>query len=204
MKEMWDARYSKAEYAYGKEPNVFFREILNNFEQTGKLLLPAEGEGRNAVHAAKKGWDVYAFDISEAGKQKAEQLAQKEQVSIAYEVGDFPNLNLTNEQFDAAAMIYAHFPPNIRLQYHQLIADLIKPGGIIILEGFSKNHLELRRANIKAGGPNNLEMLYSTDEIRKEFPGFEVLRLEETETNLAEGKFHNGTSRIIRFIGRKK
>ena len=111
MESMWDNRYANENYAYGTNPNNFFKEILDSLRITGNILLPAEGEGRNAVYAAKKGLKAYAFDISEEGRKKALKLAKKENVEINYEVGDFNDLSLINEKFDAAGLIYAHFTP---------------------------------------------------------------------------------------------
>ena len=54
MQNMWDSRYSNAEYAYGTTPNAFLKSVLDRIDLTGKILFPAEGEGRNAVYAAKK------------------------------------------------------------------------------------------------------------------------------------------------------
>ena len=92
---------------------------------------------------------------------KALQLAQKEHVEIKYEVGNLADLDIANQNYHVAAFIFAHFPPDILSNYHKKIADLIVDGGIIILEGFSKNHLPLRNANPKLGGPNKIEMLFS-------------------------------------------
>lgn len=50
----------RSRIAYGTEPNAFFKAQLDQLTP-GRLLLPAEGEGRNAVYAAKKGWEVAAF-----------------------------------------------------------------------------------------------------------------------------------------------
>ena len=72
----WDERYSTDEFIYGKEPNEFFRENLLKI-RPGKLFLPGEGEGRNAVFAAKNGWTVDATDQSEIGKLKALKLASE-------------------------------------------------------------------------------------------------------------------------------
>ncbi|MCG1036405.1 class I SAM-dependent methyltransferase [Polaribacter sargassicola] len=203
MKEMWDNRYAENEYAYGTEPNLFFKESLKKYKLEGKILFPAEGEGRNAVYAAKKGLKAYAFDISIKGKNKALKLAKKENVDLNYEVGDFLNLNLLNEKFDVAALIFAHFPPNILNKYHTKIAELIKPNGFIILEGFSTNHLELQKENTNAGGPKNIDFLFSIDMIKNDFPDFEILLLEEKEVVLDEGKYHKAKSKVIRFIGKK-
>ena len=67
----WNDRYSNPEYAYGTAPNEWFKEQLTHLPGKGRILLPAEGEGRNAVFAAKQGWEVSAFDPSEAGREKA-------------------------------------------------------------------------------------------------------------------------------------
>ncbi|SDR75860.1 Methyltransferase domain-containing protein [Polaribacter sp. KT25b] len=204
MKEMWESRYSAEDYAYGIEPNTFFKETLEKYKLEGTILLPAEGEGRNAVFAAKKGLNVLAFDISEEGKKKALKLAAKQNVTINYKVGDFFNLDIVNHKYESVALIFAHFPVSILSKYHKKIGDLIKPNGLVILEGFSKNHLKLSEKNPSLGGPKNIEVLFSKESIQNDFPDFEILLLEESNVNLSEGKFHNGESSVIRFIGRKK
>ena len=74
MKEFWNERYSEKDFVYGKAPNVFIKSILDQMEP-GRVLVPGAGEGRDAVYAATLGWQVDAFDISEAGQQKAQILA---------------------------------------------------------------------------------------------------------------------------------
>lgn len=203
MKEVWNNKYAVNEYIYGEEPNEYFKYAIGKFVLWGQLLLPAEGEGRNAVYAAQKGLKVVAFDQSEEGKYKAEKLAKKKGVEIDYQVGEFPDLPLMEEKFDAAALIYAHFAPQIRSEYHRLIASLIKPGGTIIVEGFSTQHIEYQKLNPSIGGPRNREMLYSKEMIQHDFSDFEPIELIETEIELSEGSGHNGTGKVIRFIGRK-
>ena len=200
---MWGNRYANENYAYGIAPNVFFKDALSKYELAGTILLAAEGEGRNAVYAAKKGLAVTAFDTSIEGKKKALRLAEKENVAIDYQVGDFFDLDLVNNQYDSAALIYAHFPPPLLSKYHKKVAELIKPGGMIILEGFSTEHLALRNANPDVGGPNKLEMLFSKESIKSDFSEFEVIQLEEVEVDLSEGDFHNGIGKVIRFVARK-
>lgn len=204
MKEMWDDRYRPDEFAYGKEPNQFLEESLDKYNVSGKILFAAEGEGRNAVYAAKQGIEATAFDISEEGKKKALQFATVENVSVEYKVGDFLSMDFVENSFDGAVLIFAHFPPSILSAYHKKIANLLKPKGLIILEGFSKNNLAYREKNPKIGGPNKVEMLFSTKSIKKDFAKFEVLQLEEDEVELNEGIYHNGIGKVIRFVGRKR
>ncbi|MCY0977243.1 class I SAM-dependent methyltransferase [Chryseobacterium wangxinyae] len=199
----WDDRYSKEEFAYGEEPNNYLKEQLSKLT-VGSILFPAEGEGRNAVYAAKRGWNVSAFDISVEGKNKAVKLANKNDVTINYKVGELETLDFENEQFDAIALIYAHFPPTIKSLYHQTFDRLLKKNGTIIFEAFSKKHIDYVTADDKVGGPKDIESLFSIEEIRSDFPNYEIIELSELEIELSEGLYHNGVGSVIRFVGRKK
>jgi len=201
--ERWNDRYSNEEFAYGEEPNNFFKEQIEKLTP-GTILFPAEGEGRNAVYAAKIGWKVAAFDISEEGKNKALKLAEANNVTIDYKVGELETLNYQPEQFDAIALIYAHFPAEIKSHLHKTLETYLRKDGIIIFEAFSKKHLEYLAINDKVGGPKDIESLFSTEEIKADFPDYEIIQLEETEIELNEGLFHNGKGSVIRFFGKKK
>ncbi|OSZ81078.1 SAM-dependent methyltransferase [Chitinophagaceae bacterium IBVUCB2] len=201
--ERWNERYSRDEFAYGEQPNNYLKEQLEKLPP-GTILFPAEGEGRNAVFAATLGWTVSAFDISNEGKNKAIKLAEKNKVTIDYQVGELQTLNFTPGQFDAIALIYAHFPATIKSQYHKIFDSYLKKNGLIIFEAFSKKHIEYVTANEKVGGPKDIESLFSIEELQLDFPGYEIIELAEKEIELNEGVFHNGTGSVIRFVGRKK
>lgn len=199
----WNDRYRNEEYAYGMEPNAFLKEQLQKLDP-GTILFPAEGEGRNAVYAAGLGWNVSAFDISKEGKNKADRLAEKNNVRIDYLVGELDVLNFKNEQFDAIALIFAHFPASIKSDLHKKLSALLKENGMVIFEAFSKRHIDYVRANEKVGGPKDIESLFSIDEIKSDFSNYDIIELEEKEIELNEGLYHIGTGSVIRFVGRKK
>lgn len=199
----WDDRYNTEEFAYGEEPNNYLKEQIEKLNPS-TILFPAEGEGRNAIFASKLGWNVSAFDISEEGRNKALKLAEANNVSIDYQVGELETLDFEENQFDAIALIYAHFPAEIKSDIHKQLDALLKKDGIIIFEAFSKKHLEYVRKNEKVGGPKDVESLFSIEEIKTDFPNYEIIELEEKEIELNEGLFHNGTGSVIRFVGRKK
>lgn len=203
MKGFWDDRYAEEGYAYGEEPNEFFKQEIDKLP-IGKLLMPAEGEGRNAVYAATLGWDVYAFDISEEGKKKADELAQNHGVTINYIVSDFDGIPYENESFDAIGLIYAHFTPDLRSDHHQKLIGLLKHGGSLILEAFSKEHLHYNQKNPKVGGPRDIALLYSLDELSKDFEHLEIHTQNETLTALDEGKYHVGQGSVVQLVGIKK
>ena len=201
--ERWNERYSTEDFAYGEEPNNYLKEQLQKLDP-GTILFPAEGEGRNAVFAAKLGWRVSAFDISVEGKNKALRLAKNNNVTLDYQVDELSNLNYNIGQFDAIALIYAHFPAAIKSLYHRSLDKYLRQGGVIIFEAFSKKHLDYLARNEKVGGPRNIEMLFSIDEILSDFDNYEIVELDEKEIELNEGQFHKGKGSVIRFVGRKK
>ncbi len=201
--DRWDDRYRKDEFAYGVQPNNYLRERLLKLD-AGAILFPAEGEGRNAVFAAKQGWAVSAFDISVEGKSKALRLAETNGVTIDYQVGDLQTLNYGAEQFDAIALIYAHFPAEIKSLYHKTLDAYLRKDGWIIFEAFSKGHVDYIARNEKVGGPKEVAMLFSIDELKADFVNYEVIELVEEEVELNEGAFHNGIGLVVRFVGRKK
>lgn len=203
MIDFWNERYRQAEYAYGTDPNAFFKSRLGTLSP-GRLLLPAEGEGRNAVYAATLGWQVSAFDQSAEGKKKADQLAQRRGVSIDYRVLSVGSLPYVPGSFDAVGLTYAHFLPAERTALHRTVATLLRPGGTVILEAFSKRNLECVLADERIGGPREASLLYATEDLRSDFAGFDILHLAEEEVELHEGLYHNGKGRVIRFVGRKK
>ena len=197
MKDFWNERFGSEDYAYGTEPNEFYKEQLNQITP-GKILFPAEGEGRNAVYAATKGWQVTAFDPSIEGKRKAEQLAKINQVSINYLIDNYDFVDFPKESFDCVVLIFAHMHPMKRKEYHQKLISFLKPGGILILEGFSKKQIKNN-----TGGPRDIDMLFSKDEMESDFNSFSELVLTETDTILNEGPFHQGTASVIRVLGTK-
>lgn len=199
----WDERYRQEEFAYGELPNQYLKEQLNKLP-VGQILFPAEGEGRNAVYAATLGWTVSAFDISIEGKHKALRLSEAKGVKIDYQLGDLNSLHYQPGQFDAVALIYAHFPAEFKSQYHKTLDRYLKAGCLVIFEAFSKKHLDYIAKNEKVGGPKDLDMLFSSEEISSDFSNYEILVLEEVEIELSEGFFHNGIGSVIRFVGRKK
>ena len=202
MKEFWDDRYVNQEYVYGTEPNLFLKSVLNDLEP-GRILFPADGEGRNSVYAATQGWNAYAFDWSQAGKEKAEKLAKECDVKIDYRVMDFNDLDYPEEFFDGIALIYTHFTTKQKRKFLTSLINHLKPGGTLFMEVFSKGHIRYQQENAGVGGPRDVDLLYSIEEIKDIFSDVTIKMVAETEVILQEGKYHNGTGLVIRMIAEK-
>lgn len=202
MKAYWNERYSGEEYIYGKEPNLFFRSVLDTLSP-GRILLPSEGEGRNAVYAAMRQWEVTAFDSSPVARQKALNLAGENGVGIHYQVCNYPDFHCPEDSFDVISLIYAHVPEERKHAYYQHLFPYLKVGGKMIFEAFSKDQQKYQSEDPRAGGPRDSGMLFSKEEMKDIFTGFSFLHLEEKEITLSEGAGHTGHASVIRFVAEK-
>ncbi|MBK8489331.1 MAG: class I SAM-dependent methyltransferase [Saprospirales bacterium] len=199
MKEFWNQRYAEPEYVYGTEPNEYFRAWLDaHTHMPGRLFLPGEGEGRNAVYAAQKGWEVFALDQSEAGKKKALQLAKEKEVHIHYEVTDILAYPFEQDSFNLIGLFFFHLPQEIRTQVHQQFVRALKPGGVLLAELFSP-----RQIGKTSGGPQVRELLYDLDDMRQDFKELDIQYLGEETIQLNEGKYHEGEAAVVRLIAQK-
>jgi SAM-dependent methyltransferase len=197
MSDLWNQRYSTEEYAYGKEANRFFSARLDQLT-AGKLLLPGEGEGRNAVHAASLGWRVDAFDQSVVGREKAMALASEKGIEFSYQLCPLEEFAFPELYYDAVALLFFHLDPESRAYLHKQVSRSLKPGGYVILEGFHKEQLSKN-----TGGPKSLEMLFDESTLAGDFTGLDVELLEKHDTILDEGPYHQGEASVIHYIGRK-
>jgi len=193
-KEMWDQRYADEEYVYGTTPNEFFKQELDKLAP-GKILIPAEGEGRNAVYAAENGWDVWAFDQSEEGMKKALRLASRRNVTIEYHLQDFETIECPDNYYDAIALVFVHSHQLKRQAIHRNLIRFLKPGGTLILIGYSKEQL-----HYGSGGPKEESMLFSLDEVKDDFSRLNIISLVKLETQMDEGNFHRGKASVIQLV----
>lgn len=196
-KEFWDQKYQQESFIYGEAPNAFFKTQLDLLPK-GKLLLPADGEGRNGVYAAKSGWEVDAFDFSKKGMKKALALAFKNQTTINYQLSSIEDFPFPTQTYDAIGLFFVHLPLPLRKFLHQKVVEALKPGGRLILQGFNKQQLPLT-----TGGPKNEAMLFDTKTLEEDFMPLKIVHLEEKIDILREGAHHNGEAQVIEFIAHK-
>lgn len=199
----WDERYAGPEFAFGTEPNAFLAAERGRFKPGMKVIVPGDGEGRNGVFLAGLGCDVTTLELSRVGIAKAKGLAAERGVRLNALLADAVRWDYPAAAYDAAAVIYVHFGPKLRIPFHNRVITALKPGGLFLLEAYTPRQLA-HRASGSVGGPQDLDMLYEPETIRGELSGLDIERLEEIETTLSEGARHTGRSSIVRLIGRKK
>jgi SAM-dependent methyltransferase len=198
VNKMWDQRYAEEGFAYGTKPNDFLRESMAKLCPGGKILCLAEGEGRNAVYLAENGYNVSCVDLSPVGLDKATALAQSRSVSIETCVADLKDYQISADSYDAIISIFCQLPPAIQEHMHGQIHKGLRPGGVYILEGFSKQQI-----NYNTGGPRKPEMLMDLDSVKRELEPLYLQHAIETERLINEGKYHKGKGAVIQIIGIK-
>lgn len=193
---MWNERYNTNEYIYGVNPNSF---VENNLEYIGKkVLLPADGEGRNSVFLAKNNKEVTCFDGSPVAINKALNLAEINKVTINAIESFAEDFIFEKNYYDSIILCYFHMQPEIRQEIHHKCIEALRPNGTIILEGFDKDQLEYN-----SGGPKDIVMLFSKKIIEHDFKKLKKIYLANEHVILDEGKYHQGEASVVRFIGKK-
>jgi SAM-dependent methyltransferase len=192
----WNTRYKENVTVYGNQPNDFFKQFIDT-HQPGTILLPAEGEGRNSLYAASKGWQVDAFDFSEVAMEKAIQRAESQKLKINYRLNDLEKFK-AEKTYDAVALIYVHLPERARKTFHREVYRSLKSGGFLVFEAFAKEQLRL-----DSGGPKDPAQLYDAPSICNDFQFLHVLYCAQKEVDLNEGPFHKGKAAVLQLVGQK-
>jgi cyclopropane fatty-acyl-phospholipid synthase-like methyltransferase len=199
MKELWNERFGGAEYFYGTKPNAFLASQAHLLKPGQFVLSVADGEGRNGVWLAEQGLDVLAVDFSEKALQKSRKLAESRGVALQTELADLHNWNWGEKRFDVIVAIFIQFAsPLERPALHQAIQRALKPGGLLLLQGYRPKQLEYR-----TGGPSSVDNLYDAEVLRRDFAAMEILELREHDSVISEGPGHSGMSALVDLVARK-
>ncbi|MEM9221614.1 MAG: enoyl-CoA hydratase [Pseudomonadota bacterium] len=193
---VWNERYATHTNPFGDAPNAYLAAVTSRLPE-GRAFFAADGEGRNARHLASKGWTVTMNDMSWVAADHARTRAQRAGLTIAVREGNLVVEPPEADRYDVVGAFYLHLPPNERRAVHAHLARALAPGGVLVIEAFSKAQIGYRE-RYQSGGPSKLEALYSAEDLREDFAGLVPLELEETETELAEGTFHSGPAAVVR------
>lgn len=195
---MWDKRFSTPDYVFGEEPNAFLATQAARLGK-GRALSLADGEGRNSVWLARQNFTVDAFDFSAPAVAKAQALATQHGVQVNFSCTDWQSFAWPPEHYDLVVGIFFQFAtPEERSVLFEKIRQTLKPGGVLLIQGYGKNQL-----SYNTGGPGKIEHLYDEDLLRKAFSGFEIQVCETYETPIHEGAGHSGMSALVGFVAKK-
>jgi SAM-dependent methyltransferase len=197
MNPDWDELYSRDGYAYGTEPNGFLVSVATIL-QRGPTLCLAAGEGRNAVYLASMGFEVLAIDASAVGLAKANRLAREQGVRLATQQVDLHDFDMGEACFENIVSVFCHVPSRLRRRVHAGVVRALRPGGMFLLEAFRPEQLEFA-----SGGPLQLDLLMSREQVEAELQGLEMVRVGRVVRTLSEGSCHNGHAAVLDIVARK-
>jgi 2-polyprenyl-3-methyl-5-hydroxy-6-metoxy-1,4-benzoquinol methylase len=198
--DFWNKRFNTPDYIFGKAPNEYLEVQAKLHLKIGdSVLCVADGEGRNSVWLAKQGMRVDAFDLSQIALNKAIALAKKEAAQVQYSLASSDDWDWKPNHYDAVVGIFIQFAdPVMRARLFAQMASTLKPGGMLIVQGYTPKQLEF-----KTGGPSILEHLYTEDMIRVLIDDLEIIDLCVYEKSLSEGPKHTGMSALLGLVARK-
>ena len=198
--ERWNSRFEGETYLFGTEPNVWLRERQGLWQPGQRVLSVADGEGRNSVWQAQQGFAVDAFDVATVGVAKARKLALSRGVEVNFAIADVDGFHWPEAACDGVAAIFVQFAdPALRERLFARILLALKPGGTLVLQGYTPKQLEYR-----TGGPPHESHLYTQEMLRAAFPGLDILELREYEADVDEGRGHHGRSALIGMVARRR
>ena len=197
--ERWQQRFGEPGYLFGTEPNAFLKSQAALLRRGERALALADGEGRNGVFLAEQGLDVLSLDFSPVAQEKARKLAAARGVALRVEQADVVNWNYPADTYDVVAGIFFQFAaPAERAKIFAGIKRTLKPGGLLLIEGYRPKQLEY-----KTGGPSKVENLYTRELLEDAFGDFAALDIREYDSVIEEGAGHGGLSALIDLVGRK-
>ena len=197
--ETWNARYAREEYHFGEEPNAFVRAQARRVQANQTVLCVADGEGRNSVFLGGLGLKVTAFDFAPNAVAKARRLALRRGVQADHQLGDIFAWDWSSASYDAVVAIFIQFlPPQIRERAFAGMKGAVRPGGLILLEGYRPEQVDYG-----TGGPPRREHMYTREWLEIQFSGWDIVELNAYDTVIHEGHGHNGMSALIDVVARK-
>jgi SAM-dependent methyltransferase len=185
-REVWNEVYTERQgrtFPY----NQFLAERIQG-RKPGKALDIGIGEGRNALFLAAQGWEVTGFDIADVGVTSAREAAQQRGLKLEAVVEDADRFDYGKQRWDLVVGLYMH---TVITRNAEKIMDSLKPGGLLVVEGF---HRDLKRQSVQGG-----YFGYRSNELLKAFDRLRVLYYEDTIA-AADWERSGQAAPIVRFL----
>lgn len=141
----WEEKY-KTNWGSAYPSEDVIRFVARNFYATTRrcirILDFGCGTGSNTAYLAREGFDVYAFDGSDAAVNKARELLAQQKLNANIMKCDAIDISYDTEMFDAVidnAVIYSNITKNIVLMYKKIFNILKINGKMLTTSLFTKN-----------------------------------------------------------------
>ena len=202
----WDERYADPRHLFGERPNDFLVEAevmipRRSRDEGGRVLVLADGEGRNGVWLARQGHQVTTVDFSAVGVAKAGRLAEAKGVELdahVADIADFLDADAADGPWDAVVLIFVHLPQDLRRRMAEVLTPRLSERGVVIIEGYTPAQLSLN-----TGGPKDESLLYTRERVLADWPDLQ-LDVRVTERRIFEGPGHQGLSAVVQVLGHRR
>ncbi len=192
---MWDERYAGEDYVFGTEPAAYLRRVAGLLPPGARVLMLAEGEGRNAVWLAGEGHDVTGIGQSAVGLAKAARLARARGVKVTFRQADVLAWDGSDGPWDAVVAVFVHFRSAEWAGLAGALGQGLRAGGVFMYHGYGPGQLAFG-----SGGPRDPDMLATATGVAAHFPGWQPLVARDHEDVLAEGTRHVGRSALVDLV----
>jgi len=183
--DYWNGKYAGPASEFSHQPSRLLVDAVRG-RSTGAAIDLGMGEGRNAVWLAQQGWRVTGVDLSDVAIAQAKKRAAEARVRIDAVVDDLDHYDFGRARWDLITVFYMHaWYQGTRPHVIERIRDALKPGGLLVMEGFAGER----------------EFMFHANELLRDFGDLRAIRYEDTndEADWAPGRH----SHIIRFVAEK-
>ena len=109
------------------------------------------------------------MDYSEVAIAKARSRAEREGAQARFVCADLVEHEPETRAFDLVLVLYLHITAEARRRVLAKSAAALAPGGTFVLVGH-----DVTNATDGVGGPSDVDLLYTPDQIASELPGVEL------------------------------
>lgn len=127
--------YTWADAPFTREPSALVKRVAAT-RKPGRALDIAMGQGRNAIWLAKAGWTVSGYDISDEALRQSAEGAAAAGVKLDAKLASHEEYDLGQSRWDLIVMSFA-FTALSDQAYMKRVYDSLKPGGVLLIEGFN-------------------------------------------------------------------
>lgn len=199
MQAFWNEKFQTPHFIYGDAPNAFVQENCDLLRSAKKVLCLGEGEGRNAIFLAHKGFQVEALDASDIALLKLRKRAKESNllIKVRHTLLEYWK---PDALYDAVICTYLQVAKPHQKMLFEKSLEALAPHGYFIAELFSESQL-----NFGSGGPNDRALLYDLNAISDTLKSMpcKIIKLSQEVIHLNEGDQHIGLGSVIRIILQK-
>ena len=138
---MVDPYSEKALHFFNQYQQLSFEDVHQSWlvqlpEKPGSALDVGAGSGRDAAALASRGWHVLAVEPATELRQLGENATRH--LAVKWCEDHLPELNhvrTLDHRFDLilVSAVWMHLPPSQRNTAFQVLADLLSPGGVLVI-----------------------------------------------------------------------